>query len=65
MQMHHRKTSHLQAHRKAKPTWSRDKPERDTVAQIAATIPAHQRFTRISGVLKTLERIERLPDTLW
>ena len=41
-----------------------DRPERHSIARIAATIPPHQEATRISGVLATLERIARLPDTI-
>ena len=42
-----------------------DRPERHTIAQIAATIPRHQETTRISGVLATLDRIARLPCPRW
>ena len=42
-----------------------DRPERHSIAEIAATIPPHQKDTRISGVLATLARIDRLPDTIW
>ena len=42
-----------------------DRPERHTIAEIAATIPRHQQATRISGVLATLDRIARLPGTIW
>ena len=42
-----------------------DRPERHTIAEIAATIPRHQESTRISGVLTTLGRIARLPNSCW
>ena len=51
--------------RHARPARHRaDRPERHSIARIAATIPPHQEATRISGVLATLERIARLPDTI-
>ena len=42
-----------------------DRPERHSIAEIAATIPRHQESTRISGVLATLDRIARLPSPYW
>jgi len=47
--------------RSAKPTHHRYQPERHSIEALVAFDPGNHQITRITGVLKTLARIDRLP----